>query len=512
MKKKTALNCFSISILMIIIFFFTVNSFADRSNDTLRFATKQACATVDPYYEAHRESVLFTGMMIWDTLIYRDPETGEYKPLLAKSWTWVDNKTIDFELRKDVKFHDGIPFTAEDVVYTFNYVSDPKSKVSTQSNVNWIKNAEMLDKYRVRLNLVKPFPAAIEYLANLLPILPVDFFGEGGVAGGNGRLVGTGPYKLVEFVPGKHTICEINPNYFENSPKGKGYINRIEFRTIPDQATQAAELLSGGTDWIWYVPQDQAKRLAESGKVTVQPAETMRVSFLYFDVTGKTGFEPLKNYKVRQAIAHAIDREAIVKYVMGPGARVCHTPCYPGQFGCEESAVVKYEFNPEKAKRLLKEAGYENGFKVKIYTWKSREWSEAVAGYLQRIGIKADVNLLPYTAVREKVHGNQVPILHGDWGSYSLNDASAIINVFFTQTKDDYAMDDELTNWLNQASVSVDPEERKMLYRKALQRITGSLYWLPLNIYGSIVAHSKELEYTPWPDANPRFFLARWKD
>jgi peptide/nickel transport system substrate-binding protein len=238
----------------------------------------------------------------------------------------------------------------------------------------------------------------------------------------------------------------------------------------------------------------------------------MRVSFLYFDVTGKTGFKPFENLKVRQAFAHAIEREAIVKYAIGPGARVAHTPCYPTQFGCEESAVIKYEYDLEKAKRLMKESGYGDGFKVDMYTWRSREWSEAVAGYLQRIGVKVGVKHLPYHSVREKVHGNQVPLLHGDWGSYSLNDVSAIINVFFTQSKDDYAMDNELTDWLNRASTSVDPKERQKLYRKALKRITESVYWLPLYTHASTIAHNKELDYKAWPDENPRFFLTRWKD
>lgn len=507
-------NCLSVVTVIgaVITLLFSNLSFASKVDDTFRYATKESLGAVDPYFEAHRESVLLTGMMVWDTLIYRNPSTSNYEPLLAKSWEWKDSTTLDFQLRDDVKFHDGVSFGAKDVAYTLNYVSDPENKVVTQSNVKWIKHAEILGPNKVRLHLKEPFPAALEYLAALLPILPENFFGKGGVAGGNGRLVGTGPYKLTEFVAGKHTILVKNTAYYDNSPKGKPEIGRIEFRTIPDSATQIAELLSGGIDWIWKVPQDQATRLAESGRVTVKPAETMRVSFLYFDVTGKTGQKVFKDIKVRQAFAYGIDRQAIVKNVIGSGSSIAHTPCYPTQFGCEESAAVKYEFNPGKARQLLKEAGYESGFEVDMYTWHSREWSEAVAGYLQRIGIKVNVNYLPYAAVREKSHGNKVSILHGDWGSYSLNDVSAIVNVFFTQTKDDYAMDDELTGWINKAAGSVDANERQELYRKAVERITSSLYWLPMYIHPATVAYSNELEYISWPDENPRFFLSSWKN
>jgi peptide/nickel transport system substrate-binding protein len=513
MSKKTLLQqCFSVAVVAVVVMLGSSSAIANKADDTFRYATKQALGSVDPYFEPHRESVLFTGMMVWDTLIYRDPETAKYKPLLAKSWNWKNSTTIDFELRDDVKFHDGLRFSAKDVAYTLNYVSNPENKVATQSNVKWIKSAEVLSQNSVRLHLQEPFPAALEYLSALLPIMPVDFFGEGGVAGGNGRLVGTGPYKLKEFVAGTHTILEKNTNYFANSPKGMPQIGRVKFRTIPDSATQIAELLSGGLDWIWKIPQDQATHLAKLGRVAVKPAETMRVSFLYFDVTGRTGVEVLKDIRVRQAFAHGIDREAIVNHVIGSGSRVVHTPCYPTQFGCEESAAVKYEFNPEKAKRLLKEAGYEDGFELDMYTWRNREWSEAIAGYLQRIGIKVNVQHLPYAAVREKIHGNKVSILHGDWGSYSLNDVSAIINVFFTQSKDDYAMDDELTGWINRASASVDANERQALYRKAVERITSEVYWLPMYIHPATVAHSNELNYTSWPDENPRFFMTSWKN
>ena len=103
--------------------------------------------------------------MVWDQLIDRDPETFQYKPALATSWRWVDDLTLEFDLRQGVKFQDGQPFDAEDVVYTLNFVSNPANKVLNTTNVGWIKNAEKIDQYKVRIYLKAPFPAALEYLA-----------------------------------------------------------------------------------------------------------------------------------------------------------------------------------------------------------------------------------------------------------------------------------------------------------------------------------------------------------
>src|SRR4051812_8069388 len=116
--------------------FFGTPAMAQKSADTLRWASTSSIPRIDPYYNTLREPVILNGQLIWDTLIYRDPDNGDYKPLLAKSWRWLNDVTLEFNLREDVKWHDGQPLTAADAVYTFNYVSDEKNKVNSPSTVN----------------------------------------------------------------------------------------------------------------------------------------------------------------------------------------------------------------------------------------------------------------------------------------------------------------------------------------------------------------------------------------
>ncbi len=486
------------------------SALAQKSADTLRWASTASITAVDPYFNAHREAMIVNGQLVWDTLMYRDPTSGEYKPLLAKSWRWADDLTLEVTLRDDVKFHDGIGLTADDAVYTLNYVSDPKNKVNVQSNVNWIKNAEKTGPYTFKLNLKAPFPPAFEYLSSLIAILPKDFFGAGGVAGGNGRLVGTGPYRITKFVPGATIDVERFDGYFAGSPKGKPAIKKIQYRVVPDSATQMGDLLSGGLDWMWYVPADQAKRLGSVKNVSVQAAETMRFSFLSINTREMATPNPMLKPKVREAIAHAVDRAKLAQYVIGAGSSVPLAACFKTQFGCRQD-VAQFKYDPALSKKLLAEAGYPNGLTIELAAFRNRDWTDAVAGYLNAVGIKTNITFLQYAAAYEKVTNNTAHVYLGDWGSYSINDASAILNNFFTLSQNDMAQDKELAGWLNTASGTVDAKVRKTNYDKAVAKIASEVYWVPLWVHPVVYANSADLEFRAFADENPRFFLARWK-
>ena len=252
---------------------------AAKKDDTLRFAYDQAPESVDPFFNNVRIGVII-GANVWDTLIYRDPVTNEYKGQLAKSWKQVNERVIDFDLREGIKFHNGEEFDADSVVYTLNFIADPANKVTTQANVNWIEKAEKLGKYKVRLTTKKIFPAAIEYLAGPVVIHPVKYYTEAGPKGMNLKPVGSGPYKVTQYTPGKSIVLERNTAYFKDSPKPLPKIAKIEIRFIPDRQTQMAEVLSGSTDLIMHVPKDQADQAAKAPKLQVVSGETMRIVFM----------------------------------------------------------------------------------------------------------------------------------------------------------------------------------------------------------------------------------------
>ncbi|MGY9002266.1 MAG: ABC transporter substrate-binding protein [Rhodospirillales bacterium] len=488
---------------------------AGKADDTLVWTTTREIAAVDPYYHGTREMVIMS-QILYDQLVFRDVKTGEFKPLLGKSWEWKSPTVLEFVLRDDVKFHDGSSFDADDVVYTLNHTSKKSNGVVVYRNTSWVKNAEKLGSHKVRINLRKPFPAALAFLANGVSILPSGHWDnapkkpDGKPDYIRVKPIGTGPYIPVEVKAGEYVLMKKNPNYFSGSPKGTPQIGYIKFRTIKEVNTQIAELLTGGVNWIWDIPKAQAVRLKGMNNVVVENAKTFRISYIQFDVTGTSGKDMFTKKKVRQAVAHAINKKSISDNLVGDASVVIHSACHPDQFGCTQD-VPKYDFNPAKAKALLKEAGYPNGFETDLYAYRQREFTEAVIGDLANVGIKVKFSLLQYRALRSLIRKGTTPIQNMTWGSYSIPDVAASTSNFFKGSPDDRTMDKQVKEYLDVADNSVDPAKRKEYYKKAHTRIAAEAFWVPLFTYAKYYGWSSDLNLKTTPDEIPRFYSATWK-
>lgn len=481
---------------------------ADKSDDTLRAAFTKELESVDSYYNSAREGVVLQ-RAIWDGLIYADPQTGEYKGNLATEWSWIDDTTLELKLREGVKFHDGSDFTADDVVYTVNFVADETNGAVTQRNVNWMDHAEKIDDHTVRIFTKAPFPAALEYLSGPVSIYPADYYAEVGPSGMGLKPIGTGPYKVVSVDPGKHFVLEANEDYFDG-PKGKPQIGHVDIRTIPDVNTQIAELFSGQLDLIWQVPSDQAERMAQMDGFNVSNESTMRVGYLAMDAAGRSGADnPFTKLEVRQAVNHAINRQELVDQLLQGKSIPVHTACFPSQFGCAQD-VTEYDYDPEKARELMAEAGYPDGFTTEFYAYRDREYAEAITSYLNAIGIRTDFKMLQYSALRDLSMKGEVPISFQTWGSFSVNDASAMVSQYFKHGELDDARDDQVLADLDIADSSTDPEVRKDHYRTALQRIADQAYWAPMFSYNTNYVTTDEVAYTPTADEVLRFHAMTW--
>lgn len=485
---------------------------ADKASDTLRISMRDALPNVDPYYNNLRTGVVMHHQA-WDTLVYRNPDTFKLEPLLATEWKFPDPTTIDFTLRAGVKFHDGSPFTADDVVYTLNLAADPNSKVSTPSNYNWMEKAEKTGDLSVRVKLKKPFPAALEYFALVIPIYPKAYREKVGPEGYAKAPVGAGPYKITKVEPGVSIDFERYADYWAGSPKGKPAISKLAVRFVPDATTEMTELLSSRADWIWNINPDQFDNVNKLPTVQAVRKESMRIGYIQLDAAGRSGKDnnPMTNQKVRQAVWHALDLKTIADKLVTGGSRVPPAPCFPPQFGCDADAAAKYTYDPAKAKALLAEAGYPNGFDVDLISYVLPQWGSAVQNYLQAVGIRAKLQQLQVAAVIQKVQAGEARANLGSWGSYSINDVSAIMPNFFNGLAMDYARDAELTKLLEEGGSTNDEAVRKKAYSAAIKRITEQAYWIPLHTYVTTYGFSKALDFTPYADELPRFFLAKWK-
>jgi peptide/nickel transport system substrate-binding protein len=480
---------------------------AGKKDDTLNLAYHVQITTVDKYFETTRIGTWIQHMG-WDFLLHIDRATGKIVPALATSWKYVNDKTIELELRKGVKFHSGKEMTADDVVYTINYIATHPKAVRTM--IDWIDHAEKLGPYKVRIVGNKTYPAAPHVLAGYISIYPKGCYDKDKEQAMNLHPDGTGPYKIAEVELPKRVVFVKNDNYYADSPKGRPSIGKIVFRVIPDINTQVAEVLSGGVDLITNVPTDVAEDLAKNPNFKVEASATMRCSYLVMDAAGRSGDTPFKKTKVRQAVAHAIDREGIVKNLVRGTSQILHSACYPAQFGCT-GEVTKYDYNPQKAKNLLAEAGYPKGFKTKFYSYYERPICEAMINNLKDVGITTEFQFIEFAALRSAWRKGETPILFTTWGSSSIYDVSAFTPIFFNSDNDDMTHDPEVTKWFRAGDSSVDPQARLGNYTKAYKKIADQAYWLPMYTVNTNYLYSKDLDFKPTPDELPQFYNTRWK-
>ena len=483
---------------------------AQKSADTLRIAWRDAVTNLDPYYNQQRTGLILAHHL-FDGLVHRDPETFTLRPLLATAWRYVDDTTLEFELRRGVTFHDGSPFSADDVVYTVaTILADPD--ISVPSNFTWLEGAEKVDSHRVRLKLKRIFPAAIEYVAMVLPIWPQAAREAMGARAFAEAPVGAGPYRLTGREGYRRLLLERFEGYYPDSPKGRPAIAKLQIDQVPDAASELDALLAGRVDWIWNFLAEANDTVARTPGLAALRAESMRIGYLSLDAAGRTGAaNPLTQQKVRQAIFHAIDRQAFVRQVVQGGSRVPEAPCFPTQFGCEAAAAVRYDYNPARAKQLLAEAGYPDGFDTELVTYALPQWSAAIQASLAAIGIRARITQRPVAAVVRQTLDGDVPVGQLAWGSFSINDVSAILPFLFTGGGNDYSRDPALATLVTQGGASTNPNERRRYYSQAIRLISEQAYVVPLNTYVTTYGISRALAFRPFPDEMPRFYLAFWR-
>ncbi len=449
---------------------------AQKSADTLRITWRDAIPDVDPYYNSQR-----TGMVVafqaFDCLAYRDPTTMEMKPALATSWKQVDPTTLEFTLREGVKFQNGDPFTADDVVYTINTIIHDK-KVAIPAYYTSYAGAEKIDDFHVRIKLTGVSPAVMEYLSMVTPIWPKAYREKVGPEAFSKAPIGTGPYKITKVDGTTQIDMERFDGYYADSPKGRPAIKYIKIHEVPDATTELTELLGGKADWIWGYNADQYENIARVPTLQALRFGIMRVNFMTIDAAGRSGADnPLTKLKVRQAVIMAIDRATMAKQLIQGDSQVIDTPCFPTQVGCDVSAAVKYPYDPVRAKQLLVEAGYPNGFDTELVTYNTPQINASMQNYLKAIGINLRIQQLQIGAAIQKAEKGEAALYCGSWGSNSVNDSSAFMPYFLGGGLNDYARDAEVQNLL------------QVRY----------------------VAHSKQLTFQGFADDLPRFYLSTWK-
>ncbi|PYM93494.1 MAG: hypothetical protein DME04_11705 [Candidatus Rokuibacteriota bacterium] len=442
---------------------------AQAKDDTIVYAIQSDVQTWDPPNSVLRESIIL-GYNVFDHLAARDLKTGKVGPSLAVSWKNIDDTTWEVKLRKGVKFHEGTPFGAKDVKATFDRVLNPENKLTARGNHAKIKSVEVVDDLTARFKTDGPYPLFVERLTAQV-MQSEKVIKEKGHEWMQENPIGTGPYKLVRWSKKQEHVLVRNEDYWGPKPAFKS----VRIRIIPEQATQIAELISGGVDIIKAVPPDQMDVVNKSGQARTTTSPILRTAFLQLDQAGRSGANPFQDRRVRLAANLAVDIDSIIKHVLnGLGDRTA-TTVNPMAFGFDPS-LRPYKQDLAQAKKLLAEAGFPNGLEVGFLRTQPVvepgvvQTSDAIAADLAKAGIRTKARMVaevgPFTnMVRD---GKAEPMFEWSWGYYSIFDADAIFfDVMTCNQPYSVYCNKALDDLVIQGRSTLDPKRRADIYAKA---------------------------------------------
>lgn len=440
---------------------------------TVIIGLSEQILTLDPanYRSRTTESVLRN---IFDGLVTRKPD-GTVAPMIAESWENPTPTEWIFTIRDDVTFHDGTPLTVEDVIFTFERtITEGAIDGNTSPRKGLIEPltaVEKVDDRRVKFILSEPWPILISMLPHH-QIVPKAYLEQVGDAEFAKNPIGAGPFKFKEARLDERIVLERYDDYYGGTPK----IKTLVFDIIPENSSRIAALQSGAVHRIQGVSPELIPQLEQSGNIEVKTANGTRV----YKVEMNNQQPPFDNPKVRQAMNYAVNMEQIVDLIIGGYGKALKGPVLEESFGLNKD-LPGYEYNPEKAKQLLAEAGYPDGFSVVIDTKDTaNQVALAVATQLRDIGIDAQIRVWEWGVLLPLIQNGERTMYLTDWGNSTQDPYDFLNPKLRTGDRGNYsfysnARVDEL---LNAASIEVDVQKREEMYYEAQEIIYEEAPWI----------------------------------
>ena len=471
---------------------------------------------------------------LFDTLVETDNNL-QPKPGLAESWeVSEDARTWTFHLRKGVTFHNGNPFTVDDVIYSFDRSKDREVGASFVHVLSTVESYEKIDDHTLKVTCKSPNALLLAHFKDLLILNKAHCEGQG-----NDWIAlnpnGTGRYKLVEHVRGDRLVLERNPSFWGEQP----VVEKVTFKPITNEGTRTANMLSGAVDLVVNVPVRDVKMLEKNKNVTVIAQPGLRAIYLnmagWSDTPSKDakmplkspdGSNPFKDIRVREAMYRAINIDEIVEKIMNGFAKPMATYSPEGYNGFNPD-VKRLAYDPALAEKLLDEAGYKRQsdgyrFEVTLDAPNDRYINDgpvatAIAGYFEKVGIKVNPNLMSrsvffsYISTTNKAGDNTHLCMTG-WSDSGGESALIGLDMLYSITqngevKEGYGgvnrgfyCNPEVDKLIDEAIATGDPAQRGEIMKKAWQLAADDVSYIPLYFEVDLYAHGKKITYTPRKD------------
>jgi len=515
MKRNMILRLALVFIIIVPTCIFAGTEKKEISKEELIVATPYE-PSIDPhfYYTSYNAAY---ARDVFDALTNRDSEANLI-PSLASDWKILDETTWEFNIRKGVKFHDGSYLTAEDIVFSFNRIPQvPNNPASYVVNVNMIDSVEIKDPYTIIIKTKYPYPMLGNRISDVFIVskklvenASTADFTSGKVA------IGTGPYKFMEYIPGESYIIERNEDYWGEKPAFK----RVVFKIIPNSSARVAALISGEVDIIENLEPILMETVEKAKNCKVLKRPSSRDLFLEIDsfrdqspfVTDKNENtlpnNPLKDPRVRWALSMAIDRDTIIDNVLN-GLGEKNNQLIPKGWYSHNEEIEEIKYDPEKAKNLLKEAGYTDGFGLTIHGPNDRyindaQVIQAIAQMWSKIGIKTKVETMPKSVYFGRLNKHEFSVGLLGWESSMLGSSLMVLSAcchsydkdkgYGTWNAGDY-YNPEVDRLIEEANFSMNDKEREVLLNKAMKIIIDEQGVIPLYTQYIIMGARNDVEY-----------------
>lgn len=458
---------------------------AAKEGDDIVIAVNANFITLDPYNAGDTLSIsgsrtMYQGLMGFD-------DNMQVVPVLAKEYKVSDDGLVyTFTLNENVKFHDGTPLDAKAVKVNLDRGRDEKNNLRLRKSLAKIKEVEAADEKTVKITLTEPYSAFLNKMAMALMISPKALEEHGDQI--FQHPVGTGPYKFKEWVQGNHLIVEKNTEYWE---QGLPKADSITFKAVPENGSRIAMLKTGEADFVYPMPTEQVAEVDGKDGIIVEKNASTIVRY----ITLNTMKKPFDDVKVRQAINYAINKEAYIKVVKsGFGEKLTSTMSAKTQHYAEQSG---YDYDLEKAKQLLSEAGYPEGFEAEI--WGSND-TETMKGMqfiqqqLQLAGIKLDVKPMEEGTLSNEINSAAKPedakvqMWYVSWSPSSGDADGATRGLFSSEmfppagSNTAYYKNENVDKWIAEANTVTDPEKQKAIYADIQKTVWDEAPWAFLGV------------------------------
>jgi len=453
------------------------------------------------------------GWYMFETLVSRNNPKLEVTPSLATDWKISEDGLIwTFNLKKEVLFHDGTPFNAEAVKVTFDRLLNPEVRCIKSGLFSFVEHVDIIDSHTVAFKLKFPFAAFLAHLAHpgagIISPTSLEKYGKDI----DKHPVGTGPYTLKAWNTGVNVILERNPAYHGSKPS----FETVIFKTVREDAARIMQIESGEADLAIGIPPIEAERLAKNSKFQIIRTPTNRIICVGMNQK-KTPFDDVR---VRQALNYAVNKQEIIDTILNGYGTESDSVLAPLTWGYTPG--FRYEYNPQKAKQLLKEAGIAPGTKIEIRTPQGRylsdtEIAEAVQGYLMAIGLDVSLKVMEWGAFLgsitkpEKEADHQLFLLgllpstaDADWLLGGTSTCDAIPPTGFNVS---YFCNQEFDDLVKKAQQTINPKERLTLYDKAQAIYRAEAPIIFINVMEYIIVGKKNLGGVV---ASPLEYLFTW--